>query len=255
MPIATVLRQMAKATLPRSIMGRMRLAMQRRHDRGRSREDVFTEVYAKGMWGKSEDGISSGPGSVAENFTQYVDFVSEFVATHGIKSVVDFGCGDFQVGRRLRLGDATYLGCDIVRPVIERNSGSFSSKSVSFRHFDLLGDEPYPNGELCLIRQVLQHFSNAAVTKVLQRVQNYPYVLLTDAIMPGDAAVENYDIDTSHLSRTIFGSGLRLELPPFSAPIEPVLEYPYALSPEEKSNGYPQLFLRTVLLRQATRRN
>jgi len=249
MPIKQSLKRIARKVLPTSLLGRLRLLRARRQYREHSREKIFSEVYVNRVWGESEEDLYSGPGSIPENVEKYAEFVSHFIEKHKIGSIVDFGCGDFQVGRRIRLAGATYLGCDIVPFVVERNKKQFQSERISFRHFDLLGDQSYPEGELCLIRQVLQHFSNADISAVLHRLKKYRYVLITDAQTPNDTSKKNYDIDTSHLSRTIFGSGLRLELPPFCADVEPVLEYGSKTASTPKLDGYPESIFRTVLLR------
>jgi hypothetical protein len=116
----------------------------------------------------------------------------------------------------------------------------------------MLGTELYPDAELCLIRQVLQHCSNADVAKVLKKLRKYPYVLTTDAQCLGDKSTKNYDIETFHESRTIYGSGLRLELPPFSIAVKTILEHDYITASNERSENSPPMMLRTVLLRHQT---
>jgi SAM-dependent methyltransferase len=248
MNITKALKRFANATLPNALLGRLRLMRARRRYAGRSRQDIFSDIYDNKVWGASEQALYSGPGSRPENVTRYAAFVSQFVAMHQIKSLVDFGCGDFEAGRRIELGGAKYLGCDIVPLVIERNSRQFASDKISFRHFDVLGAEPYPDAELCLIRQVLQHCSNADVAKVLARLTRYRYVLVTDAQCVGDKSTRNFDIETFHETRTIYGSGLRLELPPFSIDAKSVLEYDYAPAQNERSENSPPMTLRTLLL-------
>jgi SAM-dependent methyltransferase len=249
MKITKLLKRFANATLPNSLLGHIRLRLARRRYVGHSRREIFSDIYANKVWGSSEHALYSGPGSRPENITPYAVFVSQFVAAHKIKSVVDFGCGDFQVGRRLELGEATYLGCDIVPLVVEQNSRQSASDKISFRLFDLLGTDAYPDAELCLIRQVLQHCSNMDVAKILARMKKYPYVLVTDAQCAGDITTKNYDIETFHETRTIYRSGLRLELPPFSIEAAKVLEYDYVFAENERSENSPPMTLRTLLLR------
>jgi hypothetical protein len=227
----------------------MRLIRARRRYSGISRQQIFSDIYRKGVWGASQETLYSGPGSLPDNILPYAEFVGRFIAEHNVRSVVDFGCGDFQVGRRFDLGNATYLGCDIVPLVIEENSRNFSASNRSFAVFDLLGDDAYPDAELCLIRQVLQHFSNADVAKVLARLNKYRYVLITDGQTVGDNSTRNFDIETFHLTRSIYESGLRLELPPFSLPIRTVLEYDHVCDAAQPQRSPTKL--RTILLQRA----
>ena len=45
--------------------------------------------------------------------------------------------------------------------------------------FDIVAD-PLPEGELCLIRHVLQYLSNSQIASVLQKTRKYRYVLVTE---------------------------------------------------------------------------
>lgn len=251
MGIAASVKSVARVVLSNRLLGRMRLIRARRRYSGASRQQIFSDIYKKGVWGDSQETLYSGPGSLPENILPYADFVSRFVAENKIKSVVDFGCGDFQVGRRFDLGQATYLGCDIVPLVIEENSRNFAAPNRSFAVFDLLGDDPYPDAELCLIRQVLQHFSNADVAKVVARLKKYRYILVTDGQTVGDTSKTNFDIETFHLTRSIYESGLRLELPPFSLPTKTVLEYDHVSDAAHGRRSPTKL--RTILLERLER--
>ena len=251
MGLAASVKRMARVVLPNRLLGSMRLIRARRRYSGASRQQIFSDIYKKGVWGDSRETLYSGPGSLPENILPYAEFVSQFVAKHNIKSVVDFGCGDFQVGRRFDLGRANYLGCDIVPLVIEENSRNFATPNRSFAVLDLLGDNEYPDAELCLIRQVLQHFSNADVARVVGRLKKYRYVLVTDGQTVGDRSTTNFDIETFHLTRSIYESGLRLELPPFSLPTTTVLEYDHVSDSGQAPRSPTKL--RTILLQRLER--
>jgi hypothetical protein len=86
-----------------------------------SRRSRSSRIFTRKVRGAPEQALYSGPRSRPENVVQYAAFVSKFISEHGIRSVVDLGCGDFQAGRRIELGKAKYLGCDVVPLVIERN--------------------------------------------------------------------------------------------------------------------------------------
>jgi hypothetical protein len=68
---------------------------------------------------------------------------------------------------------------------------------------------------VCLIREVLQHLSNAQILKVLPKLQAYRWVLVTERHM---GATPN--VDQSHGAPTRVGSGVYLEQKPFSIPNE-----------------------------------
>ena len=85
---------------------------------GKDNGAIFDEIYRKNHWGG--EGIYSGVGSEESNSRPYEDLVVSYVEEHGIKSIVDVGCGDFQVSGRIldRLPDSlTYTGVDVSQVV------------------------------------------------------------------------------------------------------------------------------------------
>jgi hypothetical protein len=121
-----------------------------RRNKTKTVTDVFTEIYQNREWGQGEGrDFFSGPGSNSEAARPYADFVRSFMSEHGIRSVVDVGCGDYRVGRMISPACRRYVGVDIVESLIEENNWLFGSDTVSFRHIDMSRDEP-PEGELCL---------------------------------------------------------------------------------------------------------
>ena len=70
-------------------------------------KDIFSEIYQKGLWGKSDDPnqpFYSGSGSHDESVTVvYIEKVGAFLNSYPKKlNLVDLGCGDFSVGSQLR---------------------------------------------------------------------------------------------------------------------------------------------------------
>ena len=68
-----------------------------------SNEEVFQSIYENGVWGIGKDDAefigSSGSGSDPANALPYLEYLQHFFKEHNIKSVVDLGCGDWQLGR------------------------------------------------------------------------------------------------------------------------------------------------------------
>ena len=54
--------------------------------------EYFKQVYAKGKWGKG-----SGVGSDPRNVPDYIGVLQTFLRDMQIRSVVDVGCGDWQL--------------------------------------------------------------------------------------------------------------------------------------------------------------
>jgi len=181
--------------------------------------DAFSRIYESSLWsptdGASYDSSASGIGVAAESFVRQV---IEFMKNRGIESIADLGCGDFQVGQRITSRcDVKYVGVDIVQAMVARNQISFGNDRISFLCADLAVD-PLPDADLCLIRQVLQHLSNAEIHAVLENISHYKYALISEHV-PKSPKSFNRDKPHGPDVRAYFGSGIYLERKPFSRDI------------------------------------
>jgi hypothetical protein len=202
-------------------------------NRKKSTKKVFTQIYEKNKWGKSKDNIYfSGPGSAqGKIITPYVKFIASFLSTYSRKPViVDLGCGDFEIGKNFVPLSSKYIGVDIVETLIERNKKIYSSDDrVEFFCLDIISDD-LPKGEICLVRQVLQHLSNEQILSVLKKLDQYRVTFITEHY-PEDKKDIVPNIDKSHgkLIRAYVNSGVYLDKPPFNIPddrLKLVLEVP-----------------------------
>lgn len=212
--ISALLRQTRNADVER----------RRREYAGLDLRSSFERVYQRNVWGGKPGSFDSGAGS-EDGFTEsYVRLVRAFIEERGIHSVVDLGCGDFRVGRKLIDGIERFVGVDIVQSLIERNRSAFPG--VEFARRDLTTDE-LPPAELALLRQVLQHLSNAEIQRVLQNCRQYRYLIVTEHL-PAAPRVLNLDTPHGPDIRLREGSGVFLEAPPFSLRTTTLLQVPWA---------------------------
>lgn len=143
-------------------------------EQSRKRREIFEEVYATGKWGsRAGEAFYSGAGSRGDSVVEYVRRVSDFIADLEIELgrpavVVDIGCGDFEVGRAMLelLPETRYIGCDVVRPLVDYNNRHYKSERASFRVLDIVAQVP-PEADIYLVRQVFQHLSNADIIAAL----------------------------------------------------------------------------------------
>ena len=155
-----------------------------------------------------------------------MELVQRLVAQFQIRTVVDLGCGDFRVGRLLcAQGDLRYVGVDVVPDLIAHNRSRFGGPQVEFHCANLIEDE-LPDGELCLIRQVLQHLTNAEISRVLAKCAKYRAVLVTEELFTKRGSRPNLDITHGPDNRASDNSGVFLDLPPFSYKTTTLLEIP-----------------------------
>jgi SAM-dependent methyltransferase len=218
-------------------------------NRNRPVSDVFHRIYAQNTWGSEGggdgDAFYSGPGSDNVPARVYAEGIRKFIADHGIRSIVDLGCGDFRVARMIVEDGVDYTGVDIVEPLIQQNNRRFGNKSTRFACLDITND-PLPSGELCLLREVLQHLSNAEILQILPKLSQYRYAIYSDyQPSPERNCVPNRDIAHGQDTRIWLDSALFLDKPPFNTATELLFESPgntVLLGPEER--------IRTFLIRQ-----
>ena len=190
------------------------------------RQDIFRNVYQRNLWGN--DGHSkyfSGAGSRGSAAKTYVEEMGKLLANHASRFdrpliVVDLGCGDFQVGAALvgRLSNIVYIGCDIVPELIAEHKRNHKSERVSFQHIDIVSD-PLPEGDVYLIRQVLQHLSNSEISRFIERIHGR-CIYVTEGHPATRIGPANPDKATGATVRfdwrTGRGRGLELDQAPFS---------------------------------------
>jgi SAM-dependent methyltransferase len=190
-------------------------------------EEVFSTIYHSQAWGTRQDRpFCSGDGSIREDAVgPYCEMVRAFIESHNIKRVVDLGCGDFGVGSRLISPEISYTGIDVVPDLIDYNQKQFGSPRVEFRCLNMIEDD-LPAGDLCLVRQVLQHLSNAQIQKTLKSLSRYRYGIITEHVYSGVGVRRNLDKPHGPGIRLPKRSGVFLESPPFNCQAEVVLEVP-----------------------------
>jgi SAM-dependent methyltransferase len=180
--------------------------------------DAFGRIYHEGIWG-SEGDYNSGSGTHTEGVAApYVAAVGEFLRGLGKPNVVDLGCGDFSVGARLRKFCDRYIACDVVEQLIERNRQKYFDLGVEFRLVDITHD-PLPNGDVVILRQVLQHCSNAQISAVVSKLPGACRYLVLTEHLPRSEFVPNADKPMGSETRLDSGrrpSGVVLTAPPFN---------------------------------------
>lgn len=186
----------------------------------RTPKEVFSEIYRKKKWGGTGP-YCSGDGSSNDSIVgPYVATVGAFLRTYGMERprVVDLGCGDFSVGSQLSADCSSYVGVDVVPELVKHLQDTRGGGDVHFECLDMV-DDPLPDGDICLIRQVLQHLSNQQIAKVVAKLGGYRVVLITEHHPhDGPAVVPNLDKVQGGAIRLYRNSGVYLDRPPFNVP-------------------------------------
>jgi SAM-dependent methyltransferase len=220
-------KRLARAIVPKPLLERRRRRITRqsisRVDQelvGKAASEIFSEIYRRQLWGRptGDRRFSSGHGSsMGIHVEPYVVAVGKLLAEFAPKpSVADLGCGDFNIGSQIRQHFGRYIACDVATEVLEENRDRYSSLDVEFRKLDMINDE-YPDADVCIIRQVLQHLSNADISRVVGQLHRYQVLILTEPL-PKTDFTPNLDQPTGVSSRLARGipSGVVLTEPPFS---------------------------------------
>ena len=174
--------------------------------------------------------------------------VSEKASSEGFLGLtfVDLGCGDFRVGKQLLSLYSSYIGVDIVKPLVLRNQEKYANKTICFMHLNIVEDE-LPDGDVCFIRQVLQHLSNQQIVAILQKVKKYKWVFITEHYpTDNDRIIPNIDKIHGGGIRVYKNSGVYLLEPPFELPkqtLSTVLEVPGSVLGKEIDQGVIRTFL------------
>jgi len=197
------------------------------------RRRAFQDAYGRGQWGQeSGTAFFSGAGSRGACANIYVACISRIIDSRSRDSdrplcVVDLGCGDFSVGRQLlkRTANMTYIGCDIVPELVETHTATVKDPRASFRTLDIVMDD-LPDGDICLVREVLQHLCNADIHRVLAKLGKYKDVYITEARPAFLQGPPNPDKPSGPGVRwdwrTGRGRGIELDQPPFSLHVEEI---------------------------------
>jgi SAM-dependent methyltransferase len=119
----------------------------------RNSEEYWERRYARGG--------TSGVGSYGDLATGKAEFLNDFVRVHGIRSVVEFGCGD---GNQLSLADyPSYLGLDVSRTAVQlcvRRFAGDPTKSFYLYDSDCFADNAQLfTADLALSLDVVQHLT------------------------------------------------------------------------------------------------
>ena len=179
-------------------------------------KDAMEQVYAMKLWGDDKSDFYSGVGSHhPEIVNPYIAVLKSFFTSFKSPLVVcDLGCGDFNVGKELMQHTEKYVAVDIVSDLIAHNKEKFAANNLEFHCLDIAVDE-LPSGDCALLRQVLQHLSNAEIQSVVNKLTDFKYVIITEHLPEGDFT-PNKEIISGQGTRLKKQSGLNVLAPPFN---------------------------------------
>ena len=215
------MKKIVKKLVPQKILdwrARRIVARQQEYFGSKSAAETFTEIYQNNLWGGVKGEFYSGSGSDEKYAARYAATIRNFIFENNIKKAVDLGCGDFRVASGFVSPDFHYTGIDVVPDLIGYLQKNYGSETVDFRCLNIVEDS-LPNGDLCLIRQVLQHLSNREIARVLENCRKFKYLIVSEEFPADDSEFSpNKDIAHGLHTRVYFNSAVSLDQPPFNLP-------------------------------------
>jgi SAM-dependent methyltransferase len=140
--------------------------------------EAFDFIYKENYWEKG-----SGHGSSPDVTLEYRALLEKIIVEYNIKSIVDFGCGDWQFSRYIDWHGASYIGYDVVKNVIDRNIELYTKPDVKFLHLPSENMGNIETADLYIAKEVFQHLPNAEVQRLLNiALVKYKYLLITNAV-------------------------------------------------------------------------
>ena len=185
-----------------------------------STEEVFENIYKRGIWGVDLEGNStSGSGSHTKSIVDpYVDAVKTIVLNNNINTAIDLGCGDFAVGSKIVDLFENYTALDISKTILERNRRIYQLPSLKFERINLAEDQ-LPHADVAFVRQVLQHLSNQDIKNFVKQVnlkKNFKFLLVTEHLPFDPKFTPNIDKPNGPSIRLGINSGVVLHSEPFN---------------------------------------
>jgi len=141
----------------------------------------FTRIYENQEWGSgSIKNPLSGTGSNPDHAKPYVYFVKRVILDFDIESVVDIGHGDWAMWRDYKFENVNYKGYDVADEISSKVSKIYGSINKTFEKVD--EHSKYPNADLMICKDVLQHLSLNDIDLVLSQLQKFKFVVFCNDI-------------------------------------------------------------------------
>ncbi len=196
---------------------------------GMNNKEVFDLIYKNKYWNDTTNlnDFSSGLGTENINTEKYILYLNNFIVSHNINSIVDIGCGDFKIGKKICEKNKLlkYNGVDVSGIITENNNKLYANENINFKCIDA-SKEDLPFADLCCIRQVLQHLNNNDISNILNKLKQFKYVLVSEHLPIDEFLIEkNKDKLTGPDIRLYDGSGVYISEYPFNIPCKEVLTY------------------------------
>ena len=236
------MKEFIKEFLPRKILiffNNIRFTFLHKEFKLYDNAQIFTKIYKNKLWNKkSTIDFDSGTGSHEEYIVdKYVNVINKFLLENKV-SVVDIGCGDFNIASKFYFNCKKYFGVDVVKDLINYLNNNYSDDNLQFINADAT-IEKLPYADCIIIKEVLQHLTNKDIKLLLENIKDFKYVIITESY-PFELDEINKDKIKGPLSRSYNFSAVEIDKPPFNFLFKTKQEI---LTIEREGIGYLKTFL------------
>jgi hypothetical protein len=131
-------------------------------------KELFTSYFYNNTWQGVES--VSGPGSDSYLTHNLIREMNALIKFFDIKSILDIPCGDWNYMKHIELDGISYIGADIVDPLIEQNRQKYESDTITFEVLDIRHDY-LPTVDLIIVRDCLVHLPNKDIVAALENIK------------------------------------------------------------------------------------
>ena len=174
-----------------------------------NKDQKFSYIYKSKNWKGIGDGSLSGAGS-NENTTHNIKLeLQNFFNQKKIQSILDIPCGDWKWMSNMDFECINYIGCDVVKEMIDKNNKLYAKDNVKFLVKSLIDDD-LPKADIIIVRDLLVHLDNSDILKCLENIKRSDFKYI---------AITNYPILKSQYKENILGDkwrAINLSMEPFN---------------------------------------
>lgn len=164
------------------------------------------------MPGRRNGEFYSGGGTDPRNDRDgaYVRLVQSMVSRDDVRTVVEMGCGDWEVSGRIDWSGVSYTGYDVVPGLVEYNTRHFGREGISFVCGDLVA-LPDVRADLLIVKDVFQHLPPSYCAEFVRSIPGrFRWNLVTNDFGPGNAHIAPGGYTTNDFGAPPFGMGYDL---------------------------------------------
>ena len=133
--------------------------------------EYFKKIYEKDEWG-----CGSGIGSLEPYTRKYRKILQDILEKRNIRSVLDIGCGDWQLGSLIDWPE--YTGIDIVSSVVNNLKKKYPYNFICGNALKMI----LPQADLLILKDVMQHWLPSEIISFVPKIKEYKFALITNDI-------------------------------------------------------------------------